>query len=82
MPADNYKQSAGPAAGLDEATVISRNPSGLSAEVSGEVVMMNIEPRCSFATLIDRLVADYDADRATIAADVQTLLGRVAAEIW
>src|SRR5712691_9739777 len=84
---------------IAEATIISRSPSVLTAEVDGEVVMMSIEqgryfglddigsdiwkriePPCSFATLVDRLVAEYDADRATIAADVQALLGRMAAE--
>jgi coenzyme PQQ synthesis protein D (PqqD) len=39
-----------------------------------------IEPPCSFAALVDQLVADYEADRVTIAADVQTLLGRMAAQ--
>jgi hypothetical protein len=81
---------------IADATVISRSPSVLTAEVDGEVVMMSIEqgryfglddigsdiwkrlePPCSFAALIDKLVADYDADRATIAADVQTMLARM-----
>ena len=88
-----------PAAGVAvrDATVISRNPSVLSAEVDGEVVMMSIEqgryfglddigsdiwkrldtPR-SFAELINRLASDYDADQATIAADVRDLLSRMA----
>ena len=43
----------------------------------GSDIWRRIEPPCSFAELIDRLAADYDADRATIAADVQTLLGRM-----
>jgi Coenzyme PQQ synthesis protein D (PqqD) len=82
-----------------DATVISRSPSVLTAEVDGEVVMMSIEqgryfglddigsdiwrriePPCSFAALIDRLACDYEADRATIAADVQVLLDRMAAQ--
>src|SRR6266705_1817512 len=46
----------------------------------GSDIWRRIEPPCSFATLVDRLVAEYDADRATIAADVQALLGRMAAE--
>src|SRR5262249_22710807 len=82
---------------LVDATMISRSPSVLTAEVDGEVVMMSIEqgryfglddigsdiwkrletPR-SLAELIDRLASDYDADRATIAADVRELLGRMA----
>ena len=36
-----------------------------------------IEPPCSFATLIDSLAADYEADRASIMADVQALLDRM-----
>jgi hypothetical protein len=81
---------------LTDATMISRSPSVLTAEVDGEVVMMSIEqgryfglddigsdiwkrlePPCSFAELVDRLVADYEADRATIAADVRVLLGNM-----
>src|SRR5437868_3229637 len=46
----------------------------------GSDIWKRIEPPCSFATLIDRLVVDYEADRATIAADVQVLLGRMAAQ--
>src|SRR2546422_8565658 len=99
MPAENSSQSSDALAAIAEATVISRSPSVLTAEVDGEVVMMSIEqgryfglddigsdiwkriePPCSFATLVDRLVADYDAERATIAADVQALLGRMAVE--
>src|SRR5262249_60583795 len=99
MPADNTAQPATHLAAIADATVISRSPSVLTAEVDGEVVMMSIEqgryfglddigsdiwnriePPCSFAALIDRLAADYEADRATIAADVQALLGRMAAQ--
>jgi len=84
---------------IADATVISRSPSVLTAEVDGEIVMMSIEqgryfglddigsdiwkrlePPCSFADLIDKLVAVYDADRARIAADVRALLGRMAAQ--
>jgi hypothetical protein len=82
---------------LDDATMVSRSPSVLTAEVDGEVVMMSIEqgryfglddigsdiwkrlePPCTFAALVDRLAADYDADRAVIAADVRSLLGQMA----
>jgi hypothetical protein len=85
------------AVNITDATVISRSPSVLTAEVDGEIVMMSIEqgryfglddigsdiwkriePPCSFATLIDGLAADYEADRAAIAADVQVLLDRMA----
>jgi Coenzyme PQQ synthesis protein D (PqqD) len=44
----------------------------------GSDIWRRIEPPCSFAQLIDGLVADYDADRATIAADVEIMLGRMA----
>ncbi|MEA2993177.1 MAG: hypothetical protein QOD40_2097 [Alphaproteobacteria bacterium] len=84
---------------IDDATVIIRSPSVLTAEVDGEIVMLSIErgqyfglddigsdiwkridPPCSFLDLVDRLAADYEADRATIAADVRVLLGRMAAQ--
>jgi Coenzyme PQQ synthesis protein D (PqqD) len=81
---------------IREATIVSRNPSVLTADVDGEVVMMSIEqgrclgldkigsdiwkriePPCSFATLIEGLAADYEADRATIIVDVENLLLRM-----
>ena len=99
MPAENNSRSADALPALADATVISRSPSVLTAEVDGEIVMMSIEQGryfglddigsdiwkrieqpCSFASLIDRLAADYDADRATVAADVHALLGRMAAQ--
>jgi hypothetical protein len=99
MPVENNPPSADASAAIADATVISRSPSVLTAEVDGEIVMMSIEhgryyglddigsdiwrriePPCSFAELIDRLAADYDAERTTIAADVQALLGRMAAQ--
>jgi hypothetical protein len=99
MLAGDDTQPADAHVAIADATVVSRSPSVLTAEVDGEIVMMSIErgryfglddigsdiwkriePPCSFAALVDRLVADYDADRATIAADVQTLLGRMAAQ--
>ena len=46
----------------------------------GSDIWKRIEQPCSFASLIDRLAADYDADRATVAADVHSLLGRMAAQ--
>lgn len=82
---------------IADATIISRNPSVLGAEVDGEIVMMSIErgryfgldhigsdiwkriePPCSFATLIDGLAADYEADRTTIVSDVKSLLRHMA----
>jgi hypothetical protein len=81
---------------IGEATIVSRNPSVLTADLNGEVVMLSIEqgryigldeigsdiwrriePPCSFATLIEGLAADYEADRATIIADVENLLLRM-----
>jgi hypothetical protein len=44
----------------------------------GSDIWKRIEAPCSFATLIDVLVADYEADRATIVSDVQSLLGHMA----
>jgi hypothetical protein len=90
------QSSSQPAGAIADATLVSRSPSVLTAEVDGEIVMMSIErgryfglddigsdiwkriePPCSFATLIDALAADYEADRATIVTDVQNLLSRM-----
>jgi hypothetical protein len=46
----------------------------------GSDIWKRIDPPCSFAELVDRLAANYDADRATIAADVRALLVRMAAQ--
>lgn len=43
----------------------------------GSDIWKRIEPPCSFATLIEGLVADYEADRATIMMDAQILLGHM-----
>jgi hypothetical protein len=88
--------SADAANRIGDATIISRSPSVLTAEIEGEVVMMSVQQGryfgldhigsdiwkrldspCTFADLIDRLVADYDADRGSIAADVRALLERM-----
>src|SRR5436190_19348918 len=42
-------------------------------------IWKRLETPCSFAALIDRLLADYDADRETIAADLRALLLQMAA---
>jgi len=93
--------STDPISVITDATILSRSPTVLAAEVDGEVVMMSIErghyfglddigsdiwkrlePPCSFSALIDGLAADYEADRATIAADVRVLLdGMLADEV-
>ena len=44
----------------------------------GSDIWKRIEPPCSFAALIDGLAVGYDADRATILADVHSLLLRMA----
>ena len=91
--------STDPTSIITDATILTRSPTVLAAEVDGEVVMMSIEqgryfglddigsdiwkrlePPCSFSALIDGLVADYAADRATIAADVRALLDRMMAD--
>lgn len=43
----------------------------------GSDIWRRIESPCAFADLVDRLATDYDADRATIAADVKALLDRM-----
>jgi len=44
----------------------------------GSDIWKRLDPPCAFADLIDRLAADYDADRASIAADVRALLETMA----
>ena len=46
----------------------------------GSDIWKRLELPCSFSALIDGLAADYDADRATIAADVRELLDRMLAD--
>ena len=46
----------------------------------GSDIWRRIDPPCSFADLIDRLAADYEADRASIAIDVRELLDRMVRE--
>ena len=43
-------------------------------------IWRRIEPPCRFAALVDRLAADYDADRETIAGDVRALLDGMVAQ--
>jgi hypothetical protein len=43
------------------------------------VIWQRLETPRSFGQLIDGLVADYEAERAVIAADVRTLLADMAA---
>ena len=44
----------------------------------GSDIWKRLDSPCAFADLVDRLAADYDADRASIAADVRTLLEGMA----
>ncbi len=44
----------------------------------GSDIWKRIEQPCSFAALVDALAADYDAEHATIKADVTALLTRMA----
>jgi hypothetical protein len=44
----------------------------------GSDIWKRLDSPCAFADLIDRLVADYDADRENIAADVRALLATMA----
>ena len=44
----------------------------------GTDVWQRIEAPCSFAELVDALHRDYEADRATIAADLGALLRQMA----
>jgi hypothetical protein len=46
----------------------------------GSDIWKRLDPPCAFADLIERLAADYDADRASIAADVRALLENMAAD--
>jgi hypothetical protein len=46
----------------------------------GTDIWRRIDPPCSFDDLIDGLASEYDAERATIVADVQALLRRMLAE--
>jgi hypothetical protein len=44
----------------------------------GSDIWKRLDPPCTFADLIDRLAADYDADRENIAEDVRALLATMA----
>ncbi|KAB7768841.1 PqqD family protein [Xanthomonas maliensis] len=46
----------------------------LSLDPIGRDIWSHLEPPCAFATLCDRLSAEYAAPRATIEADVAVLL--------
>jgi hypothetical protein len=45
----------------------------------GSVIWQRLETPCTFGQLVDGLVADYEAERAVIAADVRALLADMAA---
>ncbi len=44
----------------------------------GSVIWQRLETPCTFDTLVDGLVTDYDAERAVIAEDVRKLLSTMA----
>jgi hypothetical protein len=44
----------------------------------GSDIWKRLDSPCAFGDLINRLAADYDADRASIAADVRALLESMA----
>lgn len=44
----------------------------------GSDIWKRIEPPCSFAALVEALAAEYDADQATIKADVTAMLTQMA----
>ena len=46
----------------------------------GSDIWRRMEEPVTFGALVDRLAAEYDADRATIAADVKALLQGMAAQ--
>ena len=43
----------------------------------GSDIWRRIDPPCTFADLVERLAADYDADHARVARDVRALLIRM-----
>lgn len=45
----------------------------------GSDIWKRLDPPCSVGALIDGLLADYEADRETIVADLRALLERMAA---
>lgn len=83
---------------IDEATMVHRGKSVLTANVGKQIVMMDIksgrylglndigseiwrrlETPLPFSKLVDGLLADFEADRAVIVADVSKLLLKMAA---
>lgn len=46
----------------------------------GSDIWKRLDLPCSFGELVDRLAADYDANRETITADVRTLLLHMAVD--
>lgn len=67
-------------AGVRDETVMMDTESGhyYGLDDIGSEIWRRIEKPSTFGVLVDALVADYDADRATIAADVRALLTQMA----
>ena len=64
---------------LDEDLVILDVPSGRYFELNdvGAVVWEHLDGVRSVDDIVDRVVEEYDVDRATASADVQDLLGQL-----
>lgn len=67
-------------AGVRDETVMMDTESGhyYGLDDIGSEIWRRLEKPCTFGALIDSLAADYDADRAAIAADVRALLSQMA----
>jgi hypothetical protein len=67
-------------AAVHDETVMMDIPSGyyFGLDDIGSDIWKRLEKPCRFGELVQVLAADYDADRAEIARDVQTLLLQMA----
>jgi hypothetical protein len=67
-------------AGVRDETVMMDTESGhyYGLDDIGSEIWRRLEKPATFGALVDSLAADYDADRAAIAADVRALLAQMA----
>lgn len=67
-------------AGVRDETVMMDTDSGhyYGLDDIGSEIWRRLETPSTFGALVDSLAADYDADRAAIAADVRALLSQMA----
>lgn len=67
-------------AGVRDETVMMDTESGhyYGLDDIGSEIWRRLETPSTFGALVDSLAADYDADRAAIAADVRALLSQMA----